>query len=232
MILVESSRNAKLMSSRNGKTISSKTVAVTYRPVGSDKNGTCPPTCSFLGNGCYAQRGRAGIAARRAEREAEQLGSDGKQLRKWLELLPKTQYIRHHVSGDVGSNGEPDYAYIKSMVEGHKSNPALRAWGYTHFWAVLNPEDFNAPGLCINASADSIAEALEAKRRGWDVAVVAPKGEKRLKWREGGELFVVCPNQVATERYAATKEGYVIGCAECQLCLIRNRKQIIVFRKH
>ena len=199
----------------------------TYREVGL----TCPESCAFfpgkreLGlNPCYATRGNVALHSRNSPYHPE----DPAALRTFISNLPRRHLLRHHVSGDVGGpDGKPDAEYIEAMVEGHRENPKLRGWGYTHFWAQLKADYFKIPGLVMNASADTYEQAAQAKAAGWPVVVVLPKGENRRRFETLGLDIVTCPAQTTV-----LANGTVIGCASCGLCLKGERDVVVGFRQH
>lgn len=98
------------------------------------------------------------------------------------------------------------------------------AWTYSHFPAELLPVP--APGeTVINASCDSIDQALAAVAAGRPAVVAAPAG---TSWphQAGGVDFVQCPAQLSED----------FDCARCgngrPLCARPDRTYAIVFVAH
>lgn len=193
-------------------------VRATYRKVGQ----TCPQECNLLNNGCYAQKG---LVALHSGKKSEYSESDGEILYKWLKEMPDNKKIRHHVSGDFLHDNEIDHEYIDYMIKGHKERPDLDGWSYTHAWQrdemdplKLNDED----NLCVNASADSLDDAIEAKQQGWPVTVVVPEDTEEAYLEYEGERVVVCPAQRKEE----------VSCSDCMMCANSDRESIVAFKKH
>lgn len=184
-------------------------VGTTYRPVGI----TCPSSCPLLGNGCYAQRGRVGIQAKRSANDNHDL----------LRLAGNT-LVRHLVSGDwlrTLKTGRKvlDKAFIRSVIALHKKAPWLTGWGYTHAateWrkAGITPKDL--PGnLHILASCDSLAEKAEHNAAGWRTARVI----QELDERQPDEF--VCP--VDAQKRKGIPQAKRTTCARCRACFGTDR---------
>jgi hypothetical protein len=99
-----------------------------------------------------------------------------------------------------------------------------QAWTYSHFPAELLP--LPAPGeTVINASCDSIDQALAAVRAGRPATVAAPAGTVWPYQVEGVD-FVQCPAQLSDD----------FDCARCgagrPLCARADREYVIVFVAH
>lgn len=213
--------------SANGRRLTNKSVTAgaTYRAVGLDQ--TCPSDCAFLRGGhearCYATKGNVAIHMRRSGWSE----NDGETVREFIAGLPRHHLLRHHVSGDLGRpGGAVDEAYVDGIVAGHKDNPGVKGWMYTHFHRQIDPARVNFPGLTTNASADTFEEAADARRRGWPTVVVLPKDEhrRRFKVEVAGEILDVvrCPQQ----------GNPAIGCATCRLCLRSDRALVVGFVQH
>lgn len=220
---IDNSGNIKLIGDKSNPRFTGHRISATMRMVGSSGDGTCPFDCPLLpiadgGNGsCYATQGNMRIWSQRSGYDA----SDADALRDFLDSLPRRGIVRHHTSGDVFVDGKPDEAYITALTEGHAANPELRGICYTHGWRELTPERFNVGKLGMNASVQSLAEAVEARAAGWSVAMVAESTETRRSWQQDGLHFTLCPN-VTTG----------IGCVDCKLCSLQNRDAVIVFPAH
>lgn len=99
-----------------------------------------------------------------------------------------------------------------------------QAWTYSHFPAQLLPVP--APGeTVINASCDTIDQALAAVRAGRPATVAAPTGTV-WPYRVEGVDFVQCPAQLSED----------FDCARCgggrPLCARGDRDYVIVFVAH
>lgn len=234
--------------SRNGKL--GDDIAATYRPVGL----TCPSTCAFLGNGCYAEKGNVGIHQRKTvdDRDAlEKALSSGRKI------------LRHHVSGDFFKDDELDVEYLESLIAFHRKFDWMLGFTYTHNIRAFVEAGYTAdklpPNLIILASCDSPDMASWAERGGYRTARVAKSLDVALNERAEDEI--VCPQNT---RYLFNKERdkafmkengiggrwsnkirkmhndarlergekplTEISCSDCRLCFKSDRS--IVFVKH
>jgi hypothetical protein len=99
-----------------------------------------------------------------------------------------------------------------------------QAWAYSHFAAELLPAP--APGeTVINASCDTMADALAAVAIGRPAVVAAPTGTA-WPYTVDGVRFVQCPAELADN----------FSCAQCgngrPLCARGDRDYVIVFVAH
>lgn len=175
-------------------------VSATYRPVGE----TCPP-CDLAGNGCYAQRGRVQIHAKRS---ATQTGN--------LDNAAGMDLIRHMVSGDWfrawGDYQRLDTAYVRAVLAWHREQPRTTGWSYTHrsdVWdrAGLGPDAWPENFHCL-ASCDDLPTAIAAQAAGWTTARVISTAAERQKNE------ILCP-------YDKAKNAGVlpdVTCRTCRLC--------------
>lgn len=190
-------------------------VRATYRKVGQ----TCPSDCSGLTEGwCYAMHGRVALHAKKSDREE----LDGDRLYAYIKGLEPGKKMRHHVSGDLFFEDEPDLDYIESMIKGHAERPDIVGWVYTHGWKQLNSQELNKlENLAFNASCDDMEEAREAYRLGWPTVVVVPEDKESCELPELDTRLVVCPAQT-----------HDLTCSECGICMKNDRKCIVGFRIH
>ena len=99
-----------------------------------------------------------------------------------------------------------------------------QAWTYSHFAAQLLPVP--APGeTVVNASCDTMADAVAAVRLGRPAVVAAPAGTVWPHTHEG-VLFAQCPAELSDD----------FDCARCgngrPLCARGDRDYVIVFVAH
>lgn len=115
-----------------------------------------------------------------------------------------------------------DQAYLEALR--HAVPRGGQAWTYSHFPAELLPAP--APGeTVINASCDTIDQALAAVRAGRPATVAAPAGTV-WPYRVQGVDFIQCPAQLSDD----------FDCARCgggrPLCARGQRDYVIVFVAH
>lgn len=215
------SKNRKVAKlSDDGKQALWPYVFATYRRVGD----TCPLRCSFHpdhpearvhGQICYARKGRVPLHAQKATPDS----ADGDTVYRWIQGLPPGVTVRHHVSGDVYTDGVMDWDYFERLCEAHEARPDVKGWLYTHAPLVeflRMRERAAGTSLAVNWSCDSLDEAREQQAEGVTglTAVVAPDAD-----RERG--VTICPQQTSG-----------ISCVECGLCMVGDRKVIVGFLAH
>lgn len=123
--------------------------------------------------------------------------------------------------GDHGAD-LVDRAYLAAVRQAVP--PGGQAWTYSHFAPELLPVP--APGeTVINASCDTIDQALAAVAMGRPATVAAPAGTV-WPYRVAGVDFVQCPAQLSED----------FDCARCgggrPLCARGDRDYVIVFVAH
>jgi hypothetical protein len=182
----------------------------TYRPVGA----TCPRTCPYLGNGCYAEGGNVALHQRvaSADRRAALVGAAVVMV--WAARTDRT--ARLHVSGDMmGPDGKVDHTYVHGLTDIARTVRELRggdrpvAWTYTHATSGPWVELLREAGVAVRLS-DRGGE--------WGAVVVADREGARLRrgTRDARGRFqrpertAVCPAQLGDT-----------DCASCKLCWSR-----------
>lgn len=191
------------------KTNNAKTgkVAATY--ITGD---TCPDRCPFLGM-CYANQGTMGNSPFRI---ADKHGSeDLTRTADGIRALPEGALVRHAVSG------EPTPEYVQVMGQAHEDRPDTLGWTYLHSWPDRTPAEFPT-NLVPNASCETKEEIEKAIGNGWDTVLVATGEDDDLIGSVvSGKRVIVCPNQTRG-----------VTCAECKLCMKRDRAVTIAFLPH
>lgn len=178
-------------------------------------SSTCPETCSFRDNGCYAQHGMTrrvvapldaakvtGKAAMIAEtvliRSAFRGGrvpQDGKRGGRDLRL---------HVAGDVASQAGAEL--LAGAAADWRARGGGAVWTYTHRWREIPAESWGQ--IAVWASCETPAEVREAHRHSYRASLVVPEslGSKRVG--VSGVEVIPCPWETRGRT-----------CAECRLCL-------------
>lgn len=191
------------------KTNNAKTgkVAATY--ITGD---TCPDRCPFLGM-CYANQGTMGNSPFKI---ADKHGSeDLTRTADGIRALPEGALVRHAVSG------EPTPEYVSVMGQAHEDRPDTLGWTYLHSWPDRSPAEFPA-NMVPNASCETREEVEKAIGNGWDTVLVATGEDDDLIGSVvAGKRVIVCPNQTRG-----------VTCAECKLCMKRDRAVTIAFLPH
>jgi hypothetical protein len=203
-------------------------------PVSTTAKPSCPATCPFKGNGCYAEGGplgylwsamsAAGPNATFKNGRGTVRSVDWQTLCDNVAALPADRLWRHNQAGDLPhTDGKIDAAALASLVQ---ANSGKRGFTYTHHDPVANSEAIRAAndaGFTINVSANNLdhADTLAALNLPLVVVLPADTSAKTLQTPQGRKVSV-CP---ATYRDDVT-------CASCGLCAVRDRKTIVGFPAH
>ena len=194
-------------------------VGATYRKVGE----TCPSTCAMLtANSCYALTAFVGITQRRSVRDA----MDGMAYYDFIAGLTEKDLakigntVRLHVSGDFFYNDEIDTPYVQGVKLTHRTFPNVLGYTYTHRYSDFGVYDF-PENLVVNASCDSVEDIHAAQALGWPTVTTTSATDTRKRWEQDGVTFLTCPAQTAG-----------LTCAQCRLCMKKDRKFTIAFRAH
>lgn len=173
---------------------------------------TCPDRCPFLGV-CYANQGTMGntpfkIADKHGTEDLSRT-ADG------IRALPEGALVRHAVSG------EPTPEYVAEIGAAHEDRPDTLGWTYLHSWPDRSPAEFPT-NFVPNASCETRDEVEKAIGNGWDTVLVATGEEDELIGSVvAGKRVIVCPNQTRG-----------VTCADCRLCMKRDRAVTIAFLPH
>jgi len=220
-------------------TLKSSNVKVGAIPVSMSNSSTCPSSCPFKNNGCYAAQGPLNFIWQALDRgfmkrgkEKFSYGTSWKEFIKNVQSLPKGVFWRHNIAGDLaGKDNRINKRMLESLV---KVNKGKLGYTYSHKPVLDEQSKFasnnreyikqaNKRGFTINLSGNNLihADKLKALNIAPVVAVVAHdfKGEKGLT--PEGNRFIVCPAQ--------TREKTT--CSSCQLCS-KQRNIIVAFKAH
>ena len=171
--------------------------------------------CRLLGCGCYAWRGRVGMAVGKLQAAAAREPEWKYSLKRALLEAPRSaKMARLAAIGDPGRLGKEMAAEITTMVRG----AGMALVGYTQHW---REEDVAASWRGrIMASCLTVEEADEAAEAGWRVAVVVPRGAPRKLRTPGGRTAMVCPAQIKPK---------AVTCNNCRLCDAGAAGPIVAF---
>lgn len=205
---------------------------------------TCPESCIFKNNGCYADNYPTSHNWNRCDNpqdtryvsNSEQLSISLKaavfdKLRKNPDC--KKVLFRHNVAGDIATEGTSfiDKNRVETIArvieEVNKTvGNVLYSYTYTHCKiddnAVDIIRDASIRGFLINASCETIREVIRAKSSEINAVIASVNPEETKKeLKNVGIHSVQCPAQVRED----------IDCNKCQLCA-KNRKAVIIFAVH
>jgi len=193
-------------------------------PVSMTENTSCPPSCPFKKNGCYAESGSTNIHWLKLNRGEK--GINWSEFCNEVRNLPRNQMFRHNVAGDLPGHGEQiNQIELAQLVAANKGR---RGFTYTHKHVDPNNHSSikhaNDNGFTINLSANSLehADKLAKLNIGPIVAVIPSDSDKKTYMTPEGRKGIVCP--------ATYKEN--VNCASCGLCQVSKRSVIVLFPSH
>ncbi len=217
---------------RAGNGLTAKLTPVSFNrktgpiPVSMTDPQSCPPSCAFLGAGCYAEHGNTRMHWARIARR----GDSWEAFCASVAALPAGTLWRHNEAGDLPGAGEAvDAGALLRLVH---ANRGRRGFTFSHKPVGRRTaleranaaaiRHANARGLTINLSANSLRHADELAGLGiGPVAVVLPVGAPARLLTPGGRRVIACLNET---------KG--LTCLECRLCAVAGRKSIVGFRAH
>ena len=211
---------------------------VVSRPVGD----SCPPSCEFLGNGCYAEATERIYKNARNAGLANMITEAGKIRSMILEASKKGKSIRWHERGDWYKDGKIDYDYIRnvakacrSIVDQGRELPPM--WFYTHIYSKFLV-DALSPYCNVYASVHNIGQKRKAESKGFKLfawcdteheyteAKPRPTAKAKVEaWREtvpklviiDDERFVTCPEIRRGRGVVSCTESK--GTVACNMCV-------------
>ena len=208
---------------------------VVSRPVGD----TCPPTCAFLGDGCYAEQTEKMYPNVRPAGMMNLITEKNRIRAMILEAIRKDKSIRWHERGDWFKDGQLDTDYVdnvtwacESIIAEGTALPDM--WFYTHIYdsRLVAFEKY----MNVYASVHNDDDMNEAKAQGFKLFAwcdsdqkIAKKRPKRkaaaAEWRNSlpklvvlnGTKFITCP-EIRRGRGVVTCTP-TKGSVDCNLCV-------------
>lgn len=191
-------------------------VAATYA-----SQSSCPTTCAFLGNGCYAESGHTAFTTRRLNKAAATPLAIAQAESREIAALPQDgRPLRLHVVGDARTKAAARILGAASAAY------AGVVWTYTHAWRRARRSDWGA-SVSVLASVETVADAKLAMRAGYAVAMVVDTFKHSRAYPiSKGLKGIPCPQQT----------GAATDCATCKLCwrdkALRAARSVILFAAH
>lgn len=184
---------------------------------------SCPKTCAFRNNGCYAEMGMVGIHSRRLNKSTESnIMSIAKEEAGLIKKASGKYNLRLHVVGDADSDV---CAYILSdAADVYMEKNKKKVWTYTHNRTTKRESWGN---ISVLRSCETVRQAETANQAGFAAAMVVADFKKNTAYPIGrGLVGIPCPAQ--------TKEN--VTCESCQLCMnadrLQKNKRVILFSAH
>ncbi len=192
-------------------------------PVTTTSANSCPPNCSFKGNGCYAQSGPLAIHWNAVSRG--QRGSTFDEFLQEIATLRRHALWRHNQAGDLTPEA-PGVIDARKLTRLAMANRGRRGFTYTHYPPTLGNQaavvDANRLGFTVNLSAETLTQADNYADLGIaPVVVVLPQGVTKSTRTPAGRQVIVCP--------ASTGNS---DCLNCGICQQRDRASIVGFPAH
>lgn len=181
------------------------------RPVGT----TCPRSCPFLNNGCYAEQTEKRFPHVKPSSFRNILPS----VEELTHLFNEGKPVRLHERGDFLLNGRLHTAYVNRVKQALMSAKCPTVWTYTHHYSPKLAE-LQEYGLQVYASVHSVSDIRKAKEAGFRLlAYILPDrkkkgGSKDYPPRVNLPIIgktLVCPEQ----RLGRSK----ITCMKCGWCI-------------
>lgn len=219
----------------NGNDKLGKGCLVVSRPVGD----TCPSTCAFLGNGCYAEQTEKMYPNVRPAGMVNLITERGRIRSMILDAVRQGKSIRWHERGDWFKDGSLDMDYLNNVIWACDSiladgNNLPDMWFYTH---IYDPRlSMMDKYMSVYASIHNDKDMQDAKDAGFKLFAwcdsdqkIAKKRPKRKAaaeaWRNSlpklvvlnGEKFVTCP-EIRRGRGVVTCTP-TKGSVSCDLCV-------------
>ena len=203
----------------------SKNVKVGKMAVTTSTATTCPTSCPFKSNGCYADSGPLKLHWDKVTRKER--GDDWATFIDKIKDLPTGSKWRHNQAGDLP--GDMEKLDNEKCIELAKANKGKRGFTYTHYDVLDNFQNaitvniMNHLGFTVNVSANNLEHA--DKLCDLDIAPVAtvlPIDQTTNTVTPKGRKVVVCPATYKDE----------VSCASCMLCEKWDRNVVVGFPAH
>lgn len=196
---------------------------------------TCPTSCTFRDNGCYAQAGASHLtmgaldrAGRRTTGLDVTLAEAAKLDSLWPGGVPQDGHrggrdLRLHVGGDTSC--KTGARALAESVARLQARGLGAAWSYTHAWRTIPRAAFGP--ISVLASCETPADAVEAMAMGYAPAVTVEEFPSRRAFRYARGLKAIpCPFE----------RGGDTTCVRCRLCFddkrLRQAGRAIAFATH
>jgi hypothetical protein len=208
---------------------------VVSRPVGD----TCPSSCAFLGNGCYAEQTEKIYPGVRPAGMQNVITERGRIRSMIIDAERKGKSIRWHERGDWFLNGKLDTDYVDNVVWACESILADGGrlpdmWFYTHIYdsRLVSLDKY----MAVYASVHNAQDVLDAKAVGFKlfawcdsdekIATKRPRGKvKAQQWRDSLPKLVVIDNEKYVTCPEIRRGRGVVTCTPtknsvaCNLCV-------------
>jgi hypothetical protein len=192
-------------------------------PVTTTSANSCPRTCGFRGNGCYAQSGPLALHWKAVSGGLR--GSTFDELLQEIGTLRRHALWRHNQAGDL-TPASPGVIDAGSLMRLAVANRGRRGFTYTHYLPTsanrIAIHRANQLGFTVNLSAETLRQADDYVNLGVaPVVVVLPSSTTRATRTPAGRHVIVCPASTGNT-----------DCLNCGICQQRDRASIVGFPAH
>lgn len=204
---VELSRNAKLGS-----------VSATYA-----SQASCPSSCPFRNNGCYAESSHVGIQTHRLNKSPIDIPIEVAEFEAAeIDGLTGTRPLRLHVVGDATT--DQCASVLAGAAERHTAKHGKPVWTYTHAHDV---ERESWGGVSVLRSCETLEQVEQAFDDGYAAAMVVSEFKQDTAYPlADGIMGIPCPEMT----------GKAESCVKCGLCMqdgkLRDKRRVILFAAH
>ena len=196
-------------------------------PATNSSRLTCPDSCPFKLNGCYADGYYTSLNWNKVT--SGERGSEWPEFLASIKAIKPAQLWRHNVSGDLRpSPNNNELIDSKALTQLATANSDSRGFAYTHYKPskhnIAAIRKANKLGFTVNLSANSVAQSIEYKKAYPDLPVVtvAPSDIDIETRTIDGVKVIICP--------ATYKDN--VTCKTCKLCSVASRDSVVAFPAH
>lgn len=203
---------------------------------------TCPPSCDFLGNGCYAENTENIFKNSRAVGLRNMITEKNLIRAMIVEAIKKEVAIRWHERGDFFKNGELDMEYVgnivwacESLLSEGKELPEM--WVYSHIYdsRIVN---HLSKYMVVYASVHNSDHKEAASNAGFKYfawcdtdnvySPKKPRGKAKVEaWRKAlpklaiidNERYITCPEMRRGRQAGGVTCTGTKDSVECNLCV-------------
>ena len=210
-------------------------ISILSRAVGD----SCPDSCLFLDNNCYAQKTERRFNNARLAGLKNMKIADWQKIRAFLlDATKRGNDVRYNERGDMLKTTKNDskildIKYIKSIVKANESiieegNKPPQQFLYSHVYKK-EVAQLAKLGISVFASVTTIGDYKQAKSVGftrfaWSTTLRKGKDKNKIWIAENGDVVPVCWEQLGQGKTKGT-------CGTCQYC-INPKLGSIAFLNH
>jgi hypothetical protein len=203
---------------------------------------TCPSTCDFLGNGCYAENTENIFKNSRAVGLRNMITEKNLIRAMIVEAIKKEVAIRWHERGDFFKNGELDCEYVdnivwacESLLSEGKELPDM--WVYSHIYDTRIVDKLSKY-MVVYASVHNSDHKEAASNAGFKYfawcdtdnvySPKKPRGKAKVEaWRKAlpklaiidNERYITCPEMRRGRQAGGVTCTGTKDSVECNLCV-------------